>query len=264
MDKSGHGKTKKVPCLMLDGISKVFGGLLTLDDFCLTVEGGRRAIIGPNGAGKTTLFNLISGKLKPTAGHIFYCGDNITNMPEQKRAAMGIARTFQITNLFKGLTVLENLLLACQALDRKRKFVMFRFLYSYGDFVNKSLELLERFALRDKQNELVKNLSYGDQRKIEITLALAGHPRLLLLDEPTAGLSPGETRSMTELLQGLDPEITVLLIEHDMDVAFELCEQISVLYKGKLLASGSRQEISSDYNVRQIYLGEDVISDYHA
>jgi branched-chain amino acid transport system ATP-binding protein len=240
---------------MLEGMSKSFGGLMAVNSVSLCLEhGARRALIGPNGAGKTTLFNLISGALNPTAGRIVYCGEDITHLRSYRRAALGIARTFQITNLFPKLTVLENILLACQALERT-KFVMFRPLSSYRRLMDRAVELLKQFELWEKQNELIKNLSHGDQREIEVALALAGQPRLLLLDEPTAGLSPAETHDLTLLLKKLDPAITILLIEHDMDVAFEFAESITVLYQGKMLAEGNKEEVRSNPMVQQIYLG---------
>jgi branched-chain amino acid transport system ATP-binding protein len=165
-----------------------------------------------------------------------------------------MARTFQITNLFPNLTVLENLLLACQALERL-KLVMFRPLSSYRHLADRSMNLLKEFGLAEKRNELVKNLSHGDQRQIEVALALAGQPRLLLLDEPTAGLSSAETHALTLMLKKLDLSLTILLIEHDMDVAFEFAERITVLYQGRFLAEGSREEIKSNPTVQQIYLG---------
>lgn len=249
----------------LSGLTKAFGGLVTIDNLSLEVlKGDRRAILGPNGAGKTTLFNLISGRLKPTAGKILYKGKDVTNVTEYGRAAIGIARTFQVTNLFGGLSVLENVLLSIQALDNKRKFVMFRYLSSYRATMDRAMGLLEKFELSDKKDDLIRNLSYGDQRKIEIALALAGHPEVLLLDEPTAGLSPAETHSMVQLLKTLDPEITVLLIEHDMDVAFDFCDHISVLHFGKLLASGTKGEIAANPSVREIYLGAGIKPDFDA
>jgi branched-chain amino acid transport system ATP-binding protein len=244
-----------VPCLVLENLSKDFGGLRAVDSVCLNLlPGERHALIGPNGAGKTTLFNLISGEFPATEGRVIHFGRDVTKLPPYERAALGIARTFQITNLFPNLTVLENILLACQALERM-KFVMFRPLSSYPHLTNKCRDLLEQFDLWEKRNELIKNLSHGDQRQIEVALALAGQPRLLLLDEPTAGLSTAETHSLTFLLKKLDPAITILLIEHDMDVAFEFAEKITVLYQGKLLAEGSKEEIKSNPTVQEIYLG---------
>jgi branched-chain amino acid transport system ATP-binding protein len=254
MNRSEGGRAEKA-CLILEGMSKSFGGLMAVDHIDLSLEhGARRALIGPNGAGKTTLFNLISGELNPTAGRIVYCGEDITHLPSHRRAGLGIARTFQITNLFLKLTVLENLFLACQALETT-KFVMFRRASSFKNLLDKATEVLKGFDLWPKRNELIKNLSHGDQRQIEVAMALAGQPRLLLLDEPTAGLSPAETRDLTRLLKKLDPAITILMIEHDMDVAFDFADTITVLSQGQKLAEGNRDEVRNNPTVQQIYLG---------
>lgn len=243
------------PCLMVDHLTKRFSGLVAVDAITLSVtNGSRRAIIGPNGAGKTTLFNLITGALKPTEGEIFYYGKNITNMPIHKRASFGIARTYQITNLFFELSVLDNILLACQALE-KAKFSTIRSAYSYPKTMEKVTALLKEFDLWEKRYEIIKNLSHGDQREIEVILALASQPRLLLLDEPTAGLSPAETHNMSLFIKGLDPTITILLIDHDMDVAFQLAENITVLNQGRVLAEGGKNEIKNNPAVQEIYLG---------
>ncbi len=243
------------PCLLLDGLNKSFAGLQALSDINMSFSHGeRRAIIGTNGAGKTTLFNLISGELSSTSGRIVYCGKNITKLPVHRRVALGIGRTFQITNLFPELPVIDNILLACQALE-KTKYIMFRPQSVYGHLMEKSIQLLDEFELADKQATLVKNLSYGDQRKIEVAMTLAGKPKLLLLDEPTAGLSPAETKDLTLLLKKLDPAMTILLIEHDMDVAFEFCEHITVLHLGEMLAEGTKDEIRNNPQVQQIYFG---------
>jgi branched-chain amino acid transport system ATP-binding protein len=252
LPETGKGEN---PCLIIEGLSKSFGGLMAVNSVDISlVHGARRALLGPNGAGKTTLFNLISGAFPPTAGRILYDGEEITHLPSHRRAGLRIARTFQITNLFPKLTVLENVLLACQALERM-KFVMFRYLSSYGSLMDRAMGLLQEFELWEKREELIKNLSHGDQRQIEVILALAGQPRLLLLDEPSAGLSPAETHALTRLLKKLDPAIAILLIEHDMDVAFEFAESISVLYQGKMLAEGNKDEIRNNPMVQQIYLG---------
>jgi len=244
-----------VPCLVLENLSKDFGGLRAVDEIDLTVEPGeRRALIGPNGAGKTTLFNLVSGVYPASKGRILYFEKDVTGLPSYRRAALGIARTYQITNLFQNLTVSENILMACQALVRT-KFVMFRRLSSYRHLMDRRNDLLKEFDLWEKRNELVKNLSHGDQRQIEVSLALAEKPRLLLLDEPAAGLSSAETHALTLLLKKLDPSITILLIEHDMDVAFEFAEKITVLYQGKFLAEGTKEEIKNNPTVQEIYLG---------
>lgn len=244
-----------VPCLVLENLSKDFGGLRAVDEIDLTVEPGeRRALIGPNGAGKTTLFNLVSGVYPASGGRILYFEKEVTGLPSYRRAALGIARTYQITNLFQNLTVSENILMACQALVWT-KFVMFRRLSSYRHLTDRCNDLLKEFDLWEKRNELVKNLSHGYQRQIEVAMALAEKPRLLLLDEPAAGLSSAETHALTLLLKKLDPSITILLIEHDMDVAFEFAEKITVLYQGRFLAEGTKEEIKNNPTVQEIYLG---------
>ncbi len=252
--EAGEKRTSD-PCLILKDLSIDFGGLRAVDGVNLTIEQGeRRVLMGPNGAGKTTLFNLISGIYPPSAGRIFYFGKDISRYPIYRRAALGIARTYQVTNLFKCLTVAENILMACQALDRT-KFVMFRPLSSYQCHVGRCDEVLKEFDLWDRRGELVKNLSHGDQRRIEVAMALAEKPRLLLLDEPAAGLSSAETQDLTALLKKLDPSITVVLIEHDLDVAFEFAERITVLYQGKFLTEGTKEEIKGNSTVHEIYLG---------
>jgi branched-chain amino acid transport system ATP-binding protein len=243
------------PCLELTTLSRHFGGLKAVDEVNLTVQPGeRRALIGPNGAGKTTLFNLISGEIRPTAGTITLFGEDITRLPPHQRAARGMARTFQITKLFPDLTVLENVLLACAALDR-RKFTVHRPLLSHRDVVERAEGLLERFGLATLRGDHARHLSYGDQRKLEVALSMAGRPRLLLLDEPMAGLSSGESASMLALLRTLDPGIAVLLIEHDMDIAFGFADMVTVLAQGRVLTEGHRDEISANRDVQQIYLG---------
>jgi branched-chain amino acid transport system ATP-binding protein len=243
------------PCLVLKDLSIDFGGLRAVDGVNLRIEQGeRRVLMGPNGAGKTTLFNLISGIYTPSRGQIFYFGKDISNYPIYRRAALGMARTYQVTNLFRCLTVAENILMACQALDR-RKFVMFRTLSSYQCHTDRCDDVLQEFDLWEKRNEQVKNLSHGDQRRIEVAMALAEKPRLLLLDEPAAGLSSSETLDLTALLKKLDPSITIVLIEHDLDVAFEFAERITVLYQGQFLTEGTKEEIRNNSTVQEIYLG---------
>ena len=243
------------PCLVLEDLSIDFGGLRAVNSVNLKIEPGeRRVLMGPNGAGKTTLFNLVSGVYQASRGRILFLGKDITKLPIHRRAELGIARTYQITNLFPKLTVAENILMACQALERT-KFVMFRYLSSYRRLRDRCSDLLKEFALWDKRDELVKNLSHGYQRQIEVAMALAEKPRLLLLDEPAAGLSSAETHTLTLLLKKLDPSITILLIEHDMDVAFEFAERITVLYQGKLLTEGTKEEIKNNPTVQEIYLG---------
>jgi len=243
------------PCLTLIGVSRVFGGLRAVDGVSLTVhEGERRALIGPNGAGKTTLFNLISGEVRPTGGSIRFLGADVTALAPHQRAARGIARTFQITRLFGALTVFENVLLACEALDA-RKFTMHKPLSSFTDLNERAAGLLEAFGLWPLRAEAARNLSYGDQRMLEVALSMAGRPRLLLLDEPMAGLSSTERTLMLQHLDRLDPGIAVLMIEHDMDVAFNFAHTVTVLDQGRVLFEGSRDEVGANPDVQRIYLG---------
>jgi branched-chain amino acid transport system ATP-binding protein len=242
-------------CLRLENVSRDFGGLRAVGNVSLAIAAGERhVLIGPNGAGKTTLFHLISGDLRATEGKIVLFGHDVTGLPPHRRAARGIARTFQITNLFPNLTVMENVLLACEALE-PRKFSMLRPLSSCTDLKERAANLLQQFGLWELRGECAKNISYGDQRKVEVALSVAGRPRLLLLDEPMAGLSTGESESMQRLLHGLDPAITVLLIEHDMDMAFAFAERITVLYQGRVLTSGPKEEVRANPGVQEIYLG---------
>ena len=241
--------------LAIEALSKNFGGLQALYNLSLEIQPGeRRAIIGPNGAGKTTLFHLIGGQLSPSSGRIFLSGREVTKLPPFRRAALGLARTFQIITLFLDLTVMENMLLAVQALDSVR-FVLYRPLTGYRNIVSQARSLLEQWNLWEKRRTLVRHLSYGEQRQLEILLAVAQMPRVLLLDEPTAGLSPVETQQVVAMIQHLDPSITVLLIEHDMDVAFQVAQRITVLHYGRLLADGPPEAIRKDSTVAEIYLG---------
>ena len=256
---ASSGQVNEPPALELDGLGRRFGGLDAVRDVSLGVApGGRQAIIGPNGAGKTTLFNLITGELAPSAGRIWLFGCDVSSHPPHARAAMGLARTFQITNLFGPLTVEENVLLAVQAL-RPTRYVMTRPLVRYPEMLDRVRALLQGAGLWEKRHAKVHALSYGEQRQLEVLLALAGRPRLLLLDEPAAGLSPGERREMARFIKGLDPRLTILLIEHDMDVAFEIVETIAVLHFGRLVAHGPKDAVREDPAVQEIYLGRDAI-----
>ena len=244
-----------VPCLVLEHVSRIFGGLAAVDHVSLTMSPGeRRALVGPNGAGKTTLFNLISGECRVSAGAITLFGSDVTALAPHQRAARGIARTFQITRLFANLTVMENVLLACEALDQ-RKFIMHRPLSSLTDLSERAASLLNDFGLWPLRSEPAGQLSYGDQRMLEVALSMAGRPRLLLLDEPMAGLSAAERASMLQLLDRLDADISVLLIEHDMDVAFGFADRVTVLDHGHVLFEGHKDEVSANASVQHIYLG---------
>jgi branched-chain amino acid transport system ATP-binding protein len=248
-------KEHRAPCLVLSRVSCHFGGLKAVDDVSLTVpSGGRHAVIGPNGAGKTTLFNVISGETAATNGGVKLFGEDVTRLPPHRRAALGIARTFQITRLFPDLTVRENVLLACAALDR-RKLTMHRPLASLADLVAQGDALMDDFGLTRLRDEPSRQVSYGDQRKLEVALSMAGRPQLLLLDEPMAGLSPAERGPMQALIARLDPRMTVLLIEHDMDMAFAFAERITVMSNGRVLAEGTRDQIAANEQVQRSYLG---------
>ena len=226
-----------------------------MDRVSLSVRAGeRRALIGPNGAGKTTLFNLISGALPVSAGAIALFGRDVTRAPAHRRAALGLARTFQITTLFPGLSVLENCLLAVQALTPAR-LAMLRPLGRFSALAERARAVLEAVGLTGRASVPARSLSHGEQRQLEIALALASRPRLLLLDEPTAGLSPAESRLMAALLRRLDPAIAVLMIEHDMDIALELSDTVTVLHYGRVIADGPCDEVRADPQVREIYLG---------
>jgi branched-chain amino acid transport system ATP-binding protein len=243
------------PALTLAGVSKSFGGLTAVSDVSLSLAPGeRRAIIGPNGAGKTTLFSLISGELASDRGTIRLFGHDVTRLPPYRRAALGLARTYQITNLFPRLSAFDNCVLAAQALS-PMKLHLHRDLKHYPGILERAQSVLGAVGLLEKAPVTVHDLSHGEQRQLEIALALAGSPRVLLLDEPTAGLSPAESAMMTALLKKLDPAISLLVIEHDMDVAFQLTDLITVLHYGKVVAEGSREEVTANPLVQEIYLG---------
>lgn len=239
----------------MENVSKSFGGVHALDHISFSVEHGSRWVfIGPNGAGKTTLFRLISGILKPSAGKIFLFGKEITKAPPHRIAAQGMACTFQITSLFPRLTVQENVLLSVLASDRGR-FGLLRPMHLYRPLISQTRSILEHWGMHDRLYTPVHALSYGEQRQLEIILALSQHPKLLLLDEPTSGLSPAETATVTSMLQSLPRDITLLLIEHDMEVAFKLAERFVVLHFGTIMTTGSPDEIRQDRGVQEIYIG---------
>src|SRR5215216_7384084 len=244
-----------VPVLELRGLCKSFGGLQAVRDVTFKImPGDRKAIIGPNGAGKTTLFNLITGIFPSSSGQVLLFGKDVTGWPGHRRTAMGMARTFQITSLFPRLTVLDNVLLAIKGL-RPSKFVMWRFLSSYKDVYEKAYRLLEQAEFTDRANTEVRYLSHGEQRQLEIVVGLASDPKILLLDEPAAGLSSGESSEMIRFLAQLDRSLAILLIEHDMDVVFDVAEHISVLHFGEVLEAGAREQIRGSAKVKEIYLG---------
>jgi branched-chain amino acid transport system ATP-binding protein len=243
------------PALTVERLVKSFGGLTAVNGVDLGIEPGeRRALIGPNGAGKTTLFNLISGTLPPSSGRILLFGADVTGLPPHARARLGLARTFQITTLFRNLTVLENVLLAVQALDPVKR-VFYRRRRAYTRLLGRAQALLEHWRLEPQADVVVRELSYGEQRQLEIIMAVAGEPKLLLLDEPTAGLSPAETTTVTGIIKALGRDLAMLVIEHDMDVAFELADRITVLHQGGVLTEGDGASIRRNPQVNEIYLG---------
>jgi branched-chain amino acid transport system ATP-binding protein len=242
--------------LVVTNLSKSFGGLQALQDVSFSVDTGERlVIIGPNGAGKTTLFSLISGSLQPSRGRIAVFGEDVTDMPPHRRVHLGMTRTFQITNLFPNLTLYRNILLAVLGAAPK-KFAMGRPISYYKDVIARTRRFLKDWSLEENQHSLVRNLSYGTQRQAEVIMALACEGKLLLLDEPTSGMSAAETSAFVSMILGMDEAITLMIIEHDMDVAFQLAHKIIVLHNGTLIAEGPPEKIASDPRVREIYLGE--------
>lgn len=243
--------------LTVRDLSKSYDGVHALEGVSFTVEPGeRRAVIGPNGAGKTTLFHAISGTILPSAGNIAFFDKDVTWLPPNRRARLGMARTFQVTNLFSRLTVLENVLLAVAAVSGTR-LGLIRPMAAYGHLFEKAERLLAEWELAESARYPVRQLSYGVQRQVELVLALAGAPKALLLDEPTAGLSPAETSRVVAMVRSLPREMTILMIEHDMDVAFELADRIMVLHQGQVIAEGDQQAIRAHPQVSEIYLGEE-------
>jgi branched-chain amino acid transport system ATP-binding protein len=252
-EQEGQGTTET---LRLERIGKTFGRIRAVHDVSLTVYSGtRRAILGPNGAGKTTLFNVVTGVYKPSAGDISLFGNNVTATSSHARTRMGLSRTFQITNLFPSLTVMNNVRLGVLGV-RRTKYVMHLPVTRLDDVNDRCRELLEMAQLWDERDTEVGNLSYGHQRQLELIVTLASDPQVLLLDEPAAGLSLAESKSMVRLIQALDPRLTVLIIEHDMDVAFEVANEVTVMHLGEILAEGTTEEIRADERVREVYFGQ--------
>jgi len=241
--------------LRVKGLSKNFGGVSAVDNISFGVEIGERlVIIGPNGAGKTTLFNLINGQLPATSGRIYFLGKDITAMPTHSRAHLGQARAFQIISLFLNLSVLDNALLALHG-TKPYRFKLFRPINDYKLISDKVQETLEALDLWDNKDELVKNLSYGEQRRMEIGLSLALQPKLLLLDEPSAGLTMEECSGIIDMIKNLGLDITVIIVDHDMDLVFGVAERIIVLHYGQIIADGAPEQIQADPRVKEIYLG---------
>jgi ABC-type branched-subunit amino acid transport system ATPase component len=244
--------------LETQGLYKRFGGIIAANDVSLRVEqGARHALIGPNGAGKTTMINLLTGVLQPTAGRILLDGRDITGLAPHRRVGLGLARTFQINQLFGQLTPLESVGLAVS--ERAGTGAdWWRRVGSRPDIVSEIVTLLERFGLVDMMNERTAILPYGKQRLLEIALAVACRPRVLLLDEPAAGVPEAERHELLATIAGLPHDVTVLLIEHDMDLVFSFADRISVFVNGTLFMEGAPDDVGRDPRVRAVYLGEAV------
>ncbi len=247
--------TLTAPLLLIEGLTRYFGALSALNGASLRIASReRRAIIGPNGAGKTTLFNLITGQLAPSAGRILFNGDVINGLRPHVVARRGISRSFQRTNLFPKLSVLESLRLAAAA-DGRGSYDVIGRIERYRAPLDRARAVAEMVDLAGRLTEVAGRLSYGEQRQLEVGVALATSPKLLLLDEPTAGMSPEETQRMTRMLEALPREVTLLIIEHDMDVVSSLADQVTVLHYGEVLAEGTFEVVKDDPRVFEVYLG---------
>ena len=240
--------------LELEAVNRHFGSLVAMADINLTVRAGeRRAVLGSNGAGKTTLFNAITGDFPPTTGRVRLFGEDVTDLPTYERIRRGLRRTYQISLLFQGLSVINNIYLACRGVSFRRMSLRRP---SEDDNAMVSAEtLLEAVHLTETKNDLVSTLSYGQQRQLEIALALAGAPRLILFDEPAAGLSPTERNQLVEILQSLPDHISYIIIEHDMDVALKVSEFVTMMHNGRIFKEGTPEEIENDPQVQELYLG---------
>jgi branched-chain amino acid transport system ATP-binding protein len=241
------------PILRTENLTVRFGGLTALNQVSLAVAPGEiRAVIGPNGAGKSTLFNCLTGVLRPSAGRIVLDGEEVTGLPPHALSHKGIARSYQITNILPGATVLENVRIAAQS--RRHGWNLWRHHRAYRDLVERARSVLAAVGLADQEEELAANLSHGAQRNLEIGIALATEPRMLCLDEPTAGMSPVETRATVELVRRIAADYTILIVEHDMEVVMGLARTITVLHYGEVLAEGTPAEIQANPRVQEVYL----------
>jgi branched-chain amino acid transport system ATP-binding protein len=243
------------PILAVENISKRFGNFVALNNVSVAFERNKlTAIIGPNGAGKSTFFNVISGAFAPTQGHMRFEGQDITGSQQHEFARMGIAKSFQITNIFKQLSAHENVRVAAQM--RYSRFGLLRARNTLNGVIEEANQLLARVGLAAVGAKPAADLAHGQQRALEIAMALASKPKLLLMDEPTAGMSPEETRTMMDLITSLTAQCTVVLVEHKMKMVMGLCERLIVLHHGELLAQGTPDEIRGNAEVRRVYLGQ--------
>ena len=244
------------PLLQVGNLTKRFGGIVASDDLSLTVAVGElHAVIGPNGAGKTTLIAQLSGQLMPDAGQIRFASNDITSLPMYARSALGLARSFQITSLFLDLSLLDNVALAVQA-HAGHSFHFWRDARREPELRDPARAALARVGLSARADQPASALSHGEHRQLELAMALAGNPRMLLLDEPMAGLGPEESARMVEMLRALKRELTILLVEHDMEAVFALADRITVLVYGQVIATGAPADIRANADVRDAYLGE--------
>jgi branched-chain amino acid transport system ATP-binding protein len=242
--------------LEIEGVTKRFGGVVAADGISLAIPAGElHAIIGPNGAGKSTLIAQLTGEIAPDSGRISFDGEELTTVPAHRRSQLGLARSFQVTTLFPDFTALDNVALSVQA-HSGHSFRFWRNARSEKELRDPAKAALQRVSLADRAVAVVADLSHGERRQLEIAMALAAKPRMLLLDEPMAGMGPEESTRLVRLLQALKGELTVLLIEHDMDAVFALADRISVLVYGRIIATGGPAAIRADSAVRQAYLGE--------
>ena len=247
------GNQTAVPTLRTEDLTVRFGGLVALNQVNFAVQRGEiRAIIGPNGAGKTTFFNCLTGVLRPTSGRLFCNGEDITGLSPDRISHKGIARSYQITNILPNATTLENVRIATQS--RRHSWSLLTHYRAYRDIIEKAEAVLHAIGLDDKRDELAANLSHGEQRNLEIGIALATEPQLLCLDEPTAGMSAAETRDTIELVRRIGKELTIIIVEHDMQVVMELATRITVLHYGAVLAEGTPAEIQQNPRVLEVYL----------
>jgi branched-chain amino acid transport system ATP-binding protein len=248
------GASAGAPALLrTEGLTVRFGGLTALNGVDIAVRPAEiRAIIGPNGAGKSTFFNCVTGVIRPTGGRILFDGAEITGLPPHAISRRAIARSYQITNILPGATVLENVRIAAQS--RRHAWSILRHHRAYPDVIERALAVLDAVGLRDDEGELAANLSHGAQRNLEIGVALATEPKLLCLDEPTAGMSVTETHATVELIRKIARDLTILIVEHDMDVVMGLAHAITVLHYGAVLAEGTPAEIQANPRVQEVYL----------
>jgi branched-chain amino acid transport system ATP-binding protein len=240
--------------LTLEGVTRTFGALKAIEDVSFSVHAGeRRAILGANGAGKTTLFNAITGDFPPTAGRVLFFGEDITHLPPYERIRRGLRRTYQSSLLFRDLSVRDNLFLAARGITRGR----FSFIRPWASHPTRAAtqDLLDRVRLSHIADQPVSSLSHGQQRQLEVGMALAGAPRLILFDEPAAGLSPAERRELVLLLGAFPPHMGFVLIEHDLDIALRTVERVTVMHNGRVLKHGTPEQIENDADVQAIYLG---------